>query len=313
MLLRIFFLSLSLVLFSLSTHAQELRDQLLDENFKRLVNRTLDNIRATAGKPVSLFKSPRESNESIIKAMELIQIDKNYELGRKHLRRAIAINKRNFFAYLLMGITLELGNKTVESTPYYLGFLKYSLKSSFMEHGIPIDAKDIHFMRTHVRELLLKRNVDISEGIKNLDLKIRRVSLFDFLGRKKPSEVIYGTVFYLFIVFGLIYYYYRKNEGPSTFFRWESILFKLVWSAFAIGVLEVMQMLLAAPYLFSPLIQRTVLLVIVAGGYVFLSLFKEKRDIQELLKNPQLRQCSHCKKVIPKINIECPNCKKHLQ
>ena len=75
--------------------------------------------------------------------MELIQIDQNYELGRKHLIRAIAINKKNFFAYLLMAITLELKNKTVESTPYYLGFLKYSLKSSLMEHGIPIDTNEM--------------------------------------------------------------------------------------------------------------------------------------------------------------------------
>lgn len=313
MLLRTFFIFISFFFFSLSTFAQETTIVLEDEQFKQTVNSTLDTIRATSGKPLSPLKNPREANKNIITAMELIQIDQNFEKGREHLERAIAINKSNFFAYLLIAITLELENQTKESTPYYLGFLKYSLKPSVYEHGIPIQAQDIHLMRAHVRELLVRRKVNIPEGIENLKLKKRRFSLITFLKSKDLFEVTYDTLFYFFIIFGLMFYFYRKNEGPSYFYKWENILFKLIWCATAIASLEIMQMLLETPYLFSPLIQRTLLLIVFGGGYVLLSQLKERGDIQEVLKNPQLRQCPHCKKVIPKINVECPNCKKHIK
>ncbi len=313
MLLKTLFFSIVFSLFSLNAFAQESGRNILDGEFQQTVTRTLDNIRAAAGKPLSPFKKPREANQNIITAMELIQIDQNYEEGRKHLIKAISINKDNFFAYLLVAITLELENKTIESTPYYLGFLKQSVESSVYEHGILITPQDIRLMRAHVRELLLKRNVNISEGIDNLDLSIPRFSLFAFWENKELFDVTYDTLFLFFIIIGLIYYFYRKNEGPSYFSKWESILFKLVWCGLFIGLLEIIQLLFPVPYLFTPLTQRTLLLVGLAGGYIILSQLKESSDIREALKNPQYRQCPHCKKIVPKINVECPNCKKHIQ
>lgn len=307
-LLTVFF-SLSLLLTANIQMGSEAPDY--GEMFGRIITQTGMRLQQVAARRPLKLKSMNDALNDLAAASRLMasrgeqgQILEFLELSRRH-------QPDNSFSWLLEGIWSNAHGQSAQADAAWERFLVLSRAYSELDKSF-ISWDDFHLLRKIVYELLRARGVSFQGRESDIQVRIPFSSLAQYIQHPAGGDRLLSMMFVGVLFGGLFVFAGALLAGISfqtPFLRQLMTFYGIFWFAYGLWFLD---LVLELPFGWS----RFQLVPGILGVSFF---YAALQNLLRVIKHRRLsiaegyEVCPHCKAVIPKLHLECPECRRSLQ
>ncbi len=292
-------------------HAERIPEQTSPEqnrSWGELLKKTVTHIEQMAPKRPFKLKALNDSLDKTARAIKVMNTSKDYPAVLALLAAARRDYSENDFALLLEGVVAGSMNQKTLEIKRFEEFL-YASKTYTSFDKTFLTFAEFQQLRKTIQNFLTAQGTSFRGKEKAIELRLPMHAFVQYLVNPGPRDALYAGVFLFSIIAGallLLFAHFWGVDFSRLLPRALILLYLNIWLAYAVWLVDLVAGLpwglnrfTAIPYSFL----FSFFTFLFMEGLLYYR--EQKRPLPE-----GYRRCQYCKKIIPQIAVECPECRR---